>query len=119
MLQHQLNCQPTSNELSVNQMSAFHTLLCVHKAVKGGKPKHISNKLVLKQPNAGHIFPQRQLNTISTNPANLSLSKGGFCERGKKLWNMMPLFLRNEDSYKVFKGKMKNWVRYHEPIKPP
>ena len=109
----------TSNELSINQMAAFHTLLAVHKAVKAGKPKYISKKLILKLPNAENIFPQRQSNTITTEKTHLSLSKGAFCERGKKLWNSMPLEIRSTDSYNLFKTKMKKWVRQYVPIKPP
>ena len=108
----------TSKELSVNQLAAFHTLLIVHKAVKSGKPKTISEKLSVRIPTGEQIFPQRQINTIKTRRCHLALSRGGFCQRGKKLWNKMPQELRIIESYETFKKKMKKWVNQNVPIKP-
>ena len=88
-------------ELSVNQLSAYHTLLAVHRAVRGGKPVSIHEKMKLSQ---------RQTNTIHVPNTKLTLSRGGFCCRGALLWNRMPTELRAKESYLSFKKNLKRWI---------
>ena len=98
------------NELSVNQLTAYHTLLSVHRAVRGGNPKAVSNKLILKRLKDSEIFPLRQTDTIEVKKANLNITRSGFCYRGSVLWNSMPLSLREESKYCKFKRNIKKWI---------
>ena len=54
-----------SNELSINQLIAYHTLVQVHKIVVNRKPAYISKKLIVKMPSDGIAFPHRQVSTIT------------------------------------------------------
>ena len=107
-----------SNELSVHQYVAFSTLLLVHKIVQNKKPKYLAEKLKLKVPQNGQIFPHRKINTIST-IETLSISRGAFVYRGSQLFNNLPQDLRCTDNHKIFKKKTKEWVKENVAIKPP
>ena len=104
-------------ELSVNQLAAYHTLLATHKAVRTGKPKALHEKLRLNQPQNNQIFPQRQTETICIPNAQLTLTRGGFCFRGAQLWNKLPQNIRNIQKYSSFKTSLKTWVRNAIPAK--
>ena len=39
-----------TNEMSVNQLGAYHTLLTVHRAINEEKPKYVFDKLSRKVP---------------------------------------------------------------------
>ena len=94
------------NEMSVNQLGAFHSLLTLHKAVHENKPKYISDKLSSRAPNGNEIFPMRQQNKVFLPNYRLTVSRGSFCYRSAKLWNNMPPYLREITPYKLFKLKL-------------
>ena len=100
-----------SNELSVHQLVAYHTLLTVHKSVFKNTPKYISQKFNLKPEN------NRQLNTVSIS-GTLTVTKGGFMYRGGCLWNQLPNEIRINGNYKSFKSKIRNWIRNYIQIRP-
>ena len=55
-----------TGEMSIHQMTAYFTLLQVQKTVTTQKPAYLAKKLKLKKPTAEeHVFPHRQLNTLS------------------------------------------------------
>ena len=68
--------------LSVNQLTAFHTMVNIFKVLTSGKPGYIGEKLQLRQQeNDAGIFPRRQSNTIAVNNCRLSLTSAGFIQR--------------------------------------
>ena len=95
------------NQLSVNQLGAFHTLLTMHKAIYEEKPKYVHDKLIQKAAVEGQIFPARQQNKVKVPNYQLTISRGSFCYRGATLWNKLPLHLRSNDNYKKFKPQLK------------
>ena len=105
-------------ELSVQQLTAYHTLMTVFKAVRLGKPSYLASKFELRRPDGNAIFPHRQSGNISIR-ADLTLSRGGMVYRGAKLWNMLDAELRNELLIGTFKRKVKKWITEHIPVKPP
>ena len=105
------------NELSVNQLAAYHTLLGVHRAVRAGKPQYLHQKLTLNIPSDNQIFPQRHLNTIVIPNSKLTLSRAGFCFRGATLWNKLPGNIRGIEKYTKFKNILKKWIRKEIPDK--
>ena len=107
-----------SKELSVQQLTAYHTLMTVFKAVRLGKPSYLANKLKLRRSNGEDIFPLRQTDTIYVK-ADLTLTRGGMVYRGAKLWNMLEERLRAEPKLEIFKTRVKNWIRENVPVKPP
>ena len=109
-----------SSDLSVMQLTAFHTIMTVFRAVISGFPKYLHDKLALRIPGQNdRLIPQRQTHTIQVPNGNLTLSRGGFIFRGATLWNMMPVDLRTEQKVTVFKGKVKHWIKEHIRHKPP
>ena len=104
-------------ELSVNQLAAYHTLLATHKVVRAGKPKALHEKLKINLPQDNQIVPQSHIGTISAPKANLTLTRGGFCYRGAILWNKLPQNLRQIEKYTTLKPNLKTWVRSSIPAK--
>jgi hypothetical protein len=107
-----------TNDLSVNQLSAFHTMMTAFKAIRSSKPRYLSEKLKLRTPEPHQAFPHRQLNTIQFN-CSLTISRSGFMYRAAKVWNKLSTSLRSETSIPRFKTGLKKWILTHVPRKPP
>ena len=95
-----------AGDLSVQQLTAYHTVMTVYRSVTSGKPKYISDRFKLKRPENG-IFPHRQHGKIEIAPRKLSLSKGAFIYRGATLFNLLPFNLRTENKIQRFKQNVK------------
>ena len=108
-----------TKDMSVQQLTAYHTLMTVHKVITSGYPKYLADKLVLRQQNGDNIFPHRQLNKILVPNVNLTLSRGGFIYRGVCLWNALPSQMRAERKTEIFKNRLREWIRLRVKIKPP
>ena len=108
----------SSGELSVQQLTAYHTLTTVFKAVRLEKPVYHYEKLKPKLPNRLGVFPHRQANKITVQ-GELRLTQGGMMYRGAKLWNLLDQDLKNETSLPQFKRKVKKWISEKIPVKPP
>ena len=105
--------------MSIHQLTAYFTLLQVHKTVLTKKPDYLSKKLVLRKPTDQDegIFPHRQLNTINVD-RNLTIARSGFLFRGAKLWNLLPLELRSSEKTASFKNGIKKWIKEYVSVKP-
>ena len=62
--------------MSVQQLTAYHTLMTVFKAVRLKKPSYLAEKFKLRQPNEFETFPHRQTNMIKAR-AGLTISRAG------------------------------------------
>ena len=80
-----------SKDLSVHQLTDYHTLVTVHKVKTRHKPKYLDDRLKYKQWNED--CPQRQLHKIHIDQ-RLNLARAGFIYRGGHLWNQLPYGLR-------------------------
>ena len=108
-----------TGDLSIQQLTAFHTIMTVFRAVISGKPAYLAEQWKLKKPEVdGNIFPHRQLNTTHVT-RELSISRGGTIYRGGQLWNLLPLSMRTENNPKLFKRELKKWILDSIKIKPP
>ena len=103
------------NEMSVNQLGAYHTLLTMHKAINEQTPKYVYDKLTEKVPVDGR---RRQQNKVTVPNYRLTVSRGSFCYRGATLWNKLPDQLRENVAYKKFKPQLKKWIKSNIPIRP-
>ena len=45
-----------TKELSVNQLSAFHTVLTAFKSIRSGKPRYLADNLMLQKPEPAKTF---------------------------------------------------------------
>ena len=120
---HELNVPTTelleaNNDLSVQQLGAFHTVLSVFKITCSGKPKYLADKLPLRNSINGQIFPLRRVNTLQVN-SGLTLARSGFLYRGAQLWNQLPHFMRQESRLPVFRTELRKWIILNIPAKPP
>ena len=106
------------DELSVQQTTAYHTLMMIFKIVRFRKPLYLAKKLMLQQPTGHGIFPHRHLNNIHFR-ADLTISRGGLVYRGAKLWNSMNPLLKNEEKISKFKRSVRKWIVHNVPAKPP
>ena len=104
-------------DLSVHQLGVFHTLLQVFKIINSGQPVYLAEKLLLRRPNEDYVFPQRQANTLTVR-GNLTLSRSGFLNRGARLWNLLPLEMRQQSQLKLFRLELRRWVTSNVPVKP-
>ena len=107
-----------SGDMSVQQITAYSTLMTVFKVVTSGYPGYLAERLRLKKPAEG-IFPARLINTIEVPKVRLTLSRGGFIYRGAKLWNMLPAQMRQENKPGKFKNTLRKWIKENIPYKPP
>ena len=94
-------------------------MVTVFRIVTTGEPKYLADKMVLRTPEEGRIFPNRHADTIVQENRTLSATRSGFLQRGAKLWNCLPLELRLERKSEVFKAEVKRWVREQISRKPP
>ena len=102
-----------ANELSVHQLIAYRTILTVHKTMQTKKPNYIFNKL---KPNkqSRSLRNDTNLNT----KADLTVTRGGFIYRASKLYNMIPIHMKQLEKYNTFKSKIKTWIRQNIKIIP-
>ena len=107
-----------TGDLSVQQLGAYHTVLCIFKIIRSGKTRYLAEKLQLRQAVHGQIFPHRQINTIQVHRV-LTLSRSGFLYRGAQLWNHLPPEMRKESRLQVFKSQLRRWIISTVPARPP
>ena len=97
-----------SGDLSVHQLAALHTLLTVFRIVTTRQPEYLAKKLAIRTPDEDRIFPSRQLYTRQVRN-DLTIGRSGLINRGGKLWNYLPLDIRQEYRPAVFKSNVRNW----------
>ena len=107
-----------SNDMSVMQLTAYHSLMMTHRVVTSGQPAYLAKKLELRTQGEG-MFPQRQANTIALPNVDLTLSRSGFCYRGAALWNSLPADMRMCTKTETFKRELKKWVQRNIGPRPP
>ena len=106
-----------SKDLSVHQLSAYHTLLTVHKVKKNCKPKYIYNRLRTIQQDEDAVTARRQVNKVYVDQRN-TLSRAGFMYRGGLLWNQLSDIQRREMNTVEFKRQARKWVELNVSVKP-
>ena len=72
----------------------------------------------LRVPTEDQVFPQRQAYTLPMS-GSLSTTRSGFCYRAAKLFNSLPLNLRECCSENAFKNEAEKWVKENIKIEPP
>ena len=95
--------------LSVADRITFKTLLCVYKSLNGLCPQYMSDCLVVNTPRPGSVTTRS-----SHHGLNLKVPKTRKCAGDRaysvaapKLWNNLPLHIRNASSVASFKTLLK------------
>ena len=103
-----------TNDMSVHQTIAYHTLLSVFKILESHKPTYLYNRFHKITKNN----ERTRRNSLNLNiEADLTLTRGGFLYRGSKLYNMLPSELKSISKYQLFKLKVKAWIKLNVSIK--
>ena len=66
-----------TGDLSVQQLTAYTTLVTAQKAIAAQQPQYLAKKLKLRNNDENQAFPNRQANMLRIQ-ANLTISRGGF-----------------------------------------
>ena len=111
-----------ANQLSVHQLTAYTTLLTVHKTLARGQPVYFRDKFIPKyqgcsDDNMAAVVPRRQENTLRAE-SSLTISRGGFFFRGATMFNNLPVSLRTMTSESQFKREVKKWTIKNIDVKP-
>ena len=95
------------NWLSIKQLIFYQTVLQVHRVVKSGSPLYLSDRLV-----TDHLYNTRQaaggcVRWLGENSGELSMLQGSFLGRASKMYNEIPVKIRNRASLPTFKKELK------------
>jgi len=97
--------------LTFNNRLKYHTAVLVYKALNNQAPKYISDLFVsvsshtysLRSSTRGDIIPKSKI-------ANTKHLLNTFSNKGKNIWNMIPVKIRNSSSIKNFKSLYKKYL---------
>ena len=106
-----------TGDLSIQQLTAYSTLVTAQKSIAAQQPLYLAENLKLRTDEPTQYVPNRQINTIR-NQSNLTIARSGFFCRSAALYNQLPLDMRSNMDPNVFKPRAKKWVKQNIPIKP-
>ena len=104
-----------TNDMSVHQLIAYHTLLSVFKILQSHKPTPLFKRF---RPITGN---EERISRNSDNlniHGDLTITRGGFMYRGAKLYNMLPVDIKEVEKYELFKTRVRFWIKKKISIKP-
>ena len=94
------------NSLSVHQLVAYHSACQVYKTYKSKLPVYHYNRLF------------KEDSTEKSINFNLALGKSNFFYQSGKIWNNLPVHIKQSKNLNLFKKKCKQWVKTNISIKP-
>ena len=97
-----------SGDLSIQQLTAYTSLLTAQKSIIHQEPVYLTRKLQRSQDSLKVTSPKY----------SLSVSRDSFFYRTAALYNLLPVCLRNETNPEQFKKLVKPWILANIPIKP-
>ena len=102
-----------SGQLSVQQLTAYHSILQVYKTLKTKQPAYIYDRLLPRGPNEN--LEIRNSRSVSNNliriDGDLAIYRNAFSYRASRLWNAVPLYIRQKESLGAFKANVKGWIK--------
>ena len=103
----------SSNQLSVHQLVAYHTLCQVHKIKMSKLPAYHYERLFRKTEEKYPIrHKDKKVNY------NLSLGRSHFFYQASTIYGLLPNRLKNIPKNALFKTECKKWVSLNIPIRP-
>ena len=105
-----------SNQLSVHQLVAYHSVNQAHKIFHSRKPKYHYERLFgSDQP----VSKTRSRTNIDARvDFGLSLARTSFFFQSARLWNCIPISLKINPCKETFKKKTRTWVRNNIDVRP-
>ena len=96
-----------SRSLSVHQLGAYHMVLQVFKTYHTSKPAYHHQRFFgVRQ----YQSVRSQLNIESCINFNLSTARSSFFYQASKLWNAIPVVIKESSSLNQFKTRCKPWI---------
>ena len=109
-----------SGQLSVHQLGSYFLMLQVHKTKLSKQPNYLYNRIFpggnIEEEEARFMrsLTQEQINFN----CELSLSRSSFIYRASKLYNALPMTIKNDKSIPTFKANVKKWIKENINIRP-
>ena len=103
----------SSNQLSVHQLVAYHTLCQAHKIKLTKLPAYHHQRLFRKSE---ENYPMR--NKDNRVNYNLSLGRSHFFHQASTVYALLPNRIKNTTKIATFKTECKKWVSQNVPVKP-
>ena len=102
-----------SNQLSVHQLTAYHTACQVFNIRRNQFPPYHMQRLFGEQNSlrSGTSLESRV-------EFKSSLGRGSFFYYGSRLWNFLPHSAKTAPDIKMFKRMVKPWIKSHISIRP-
>ena len=100
----------SSGDLSVQQLTAYTSLLTAKKSILNQEPVYLAEKFLKNQALHSHKVTQPNY--------TLSVSRDGFFYRTARIYNLLPTSLQTETNPEAFKKGVKSWIASNIPIKP-
>ena len=97
--------------MSVRQLVAYHRVLLLFKIKQEGKPRYFEGKFT---SNSNPLYRTRFQDDGGIRKERIykhDESKSSFVPSSIDIWNNLPVHLRKSENVKVFKTKLKSWVK--------
>ena len=97
--------------MSVRQLVAYHRVLLLFKIKQEGKPRYFEGKFT---SNSNPLYRTRFQDDGGIRKERVyqhKESKSSFVPSSIDIWNNLPVHLRKSENVKVFKTKLKSWVK--------
>ena len=104
-----------SGYLSVQQLTAYHTVSTMFKIMKNKEPIYIYETLLQSK----HTDDRARAPTLFQPSYNLSPSRQSFIYQAQKLFSLLPESITNSKNLNTFKKSVKNWIKLKIPAMPP
>ena len=95
--------------LNVKDTLFLNDAVMVHKCLHGGVPAYLSDKFMLRS--AIHSRPTRHCNDLNLPKCRLATGQRMFSYRGAKLYNDLPLDIKEIENTRFFKKRLRNELR--------
>ena len=102
--------------LSIRQLSFYTTVLTTHNTLVYQTPEVLYEKLTCGQKQTTRATTKQEIERSYVDEARLSIAATSWRWRGHQLHNKIPLKLQVEKDPKIFKLKLKSWVRENVSI---
>ena len=103
-----------ANQMSVNQLTAYHMILQTYKINSGQQPDYHYDRLFKKK--------SQEYDTRSSNlkrvEFRLNIGRSSFFYQASRLWLCLPPEMIECTSKERFKTQAKLWIKENIPIKP-
>ena len=98
----------TCNWLSVSNLIQYDKAVMAYKIMNNLCPNSLQEKFTMRSQISANAT--RNCQDIDISKRNLAFSKKSFLYSGAKLWNDIPLDIRNSPTVLTFKKKLKDYL---------